>query len=212
MPYNTFNSYFHSPSWRSRRSKQTQSWLQLQSESIHDIPPRRPRASLNLLSIISKFEALDAISLPIKIPSLKPAPLQLSHNSSRRQTGTKASQIGKFPTIFSPRDKSTGNHDDIGSIDEFTLGRGDLSSTLDSIGAGSSPRRPRKLRKSQPSNKANTFKPRETFEAFHFQDDGSLDTVVGQEQSEEGPKRRKTIRDIINYFDGGMNVHFSFFK
>ena len=213
MPYNTVNSYFHSPSRRNRRSKQTQSWHHLQSESVQELPPQRPRVSLGLVSMISKFEALDAISLPIKIQSLQPAPLQLSRNSSRRQTGTKVSQIRKLSSIFSPREKNTNSHDDIGSIDEFALGKGDYSSTVDSIGAGSSPRRPRKLRKSQLSNKVDTIKPYETLKAFHYQDGGRQDTVVTtQGQSEGRWKKRRTIRDIIKFYDGGSNAHFSSFN
>jgi len=213
MPYNTVISYFHSPSRWNRRSKETQSWHHLQPENIQELPPQRPIASFSVLSIISKFETLDAISLPIKIRSLQPAPLQLSRGSSRRQTGTRASQIGKISTIFSPRDRIADSHVDMGSIDEFKLGRDDCSSVLGSIGAGSSPRKPRKLRKSQPPNKANTLKRREAIKTFHHKDGGSLDTVITtQEQSEGGWKRRRTIRDIIKFYDGGMNAPCSSFN
>ncbi|EPE29445.1 hypothetical protein GLAREA_00605 [Glarea lozoyensis ATCC 20868] len=60
-------------------------------------------SSLNLFSIISKFEALDAVSLPCQIPALQPAPLQVSHNSVKRRGETGATgHMKKLDTVFSP--------------------------------------------------------------------------------------------------------------
>ena len=209
MPYGTVNSYFHSPSRWNRRSKQTQSWDHGQSESIHDILPRRPRVSINLFSIISKFEALDAISLPFKIRELQPAPLQLSRDSSRRQAGTRTNQIKKLSTFFSLRDKSTDSQKGLGSIDEFALGREDFLGAQVSIGANLTVSRhgKSKLGKPQSSSKDSPLRLRETFKAFPYQDEGNRDTVL-QEKSEGGSKRRRTIKDIIKFYDGSMNAHF----
>lgn len=211
MPYNTVNSYFHASSRRNRHSKQTQSWHYQNSSSINvnENSPRRPKISFNLFSIISKFEALDAISLPIKMPSLQPAPLQLSRNNSRRQTGTRASQIKRLSTIFSPRDRSTEYFADVGSNDESTSVE-ELSIAKESVGAGASARRhgKGKLRKSPPSARADA---RKSFKAFRYQDHGSGDTVIAMpERGEGGWKRRRTIKDMIKFYDGSMNEVLAF--
>lgn len=185
-----------------RRSKQTPSW---HHDSIPNTTPQRSRISRNLFSIISRFEELDAVSLPIKRKSLLPAPLQLSHTSPRRQTVTKAAQIRKLSRIFSPRDKSNGTQEVVGSIDEAALGRGDFKGVHGILDANSSARRHRKskVRRARSSSRASSMKPHDI-----SQDKGVVDTVE-QEKREGGSKRRRTIKDFIRLYDGSMNPYFS---
>ena len=67
----------------------------------------KPKISQKLRSLVSKFETLDTFNDEFKIPSLQPAPLQVSRNSTRRRAGTGASTgQGRLSTIFSPVTRS----------------------------------------------------------------------------------------------------------
>ncbi|TVY45607.1 Pheromone P-factor receptor [Lachnellula occidentalis] len=182
-----------------RGSKQTISW---HHESIPDITSQRRRISSNLFSIISKFEELDAVSLPIKRKSLEPAPLQLARTWSRRQTGTKATQIDKASKIFSPKDNNNGIQEAAGSIHGVASGQGDSKRAQGSIDERSTARRRGKdnFRK---ASRDGSIRPHET-----FQDKGVVDTV-GQGKGEGGSKRRRTIKDMIRLYDGSMNLSLS---
>jgi hypothetical protein len=163
-----------------------------------------------MFSIISKFEALDAVGLPIKIPSLQPAHLHISRNSSRRNTGTESTQIKRLSTIFSPRNKSSDVADEVGHIDEATSGR---EGRLIAPEVGGSPPTKKlervKLRKSQylirPGTSTTYAKSKDL--PSHYQDRGSSDTIMVTQDTLGGRlKRRKTIKDIIRFYDGGMFV------
>jgi len=221
MVYNTVNSYFQSTSGRDHHSRHRQSYHYTRSENTQIHTPqqlrqpesssvRLPGRSHNMFSMISKFEALDAVSLPIKIPSLQPAHLQISRNSSRRQTGTENTQIKRLSTIFSPRNKSNDLPDGVGHIDELPSGR-EGSSNIQGVGGTSLLKKPGRgrLRKAQPSIKPTTSASPLIAKQLpcRLQDKGSGDTV----QATQGPqevrlRRRKTIRDIIRFYDGGKTT------
>jgi hypothetical protein len=67
---------------------------------------RSNKISPHLLSLISKFEALDALSHEIHIPALRSAPLQTSRNSLPRRGGLDGPVSMKLEEIFSPRRKT----------------------------------------------------------------------------------------------------------
>ena len=187
-----------------RGSQQTVSW---HHESIPNTTPQRSRVSGNLFSLISRFEELDAVSLPIKRKSLQPAPLQLSHASSKRPMGVKATQIRKLSRIFSPKDKSKGTQEIVNSLDEAALDRGDFKGAQGNLDANLSARRHEKGKpqKARSLSRAISIRPHET-----SQDKRVVDTV-GQEKGEGGSRRRRTIKDIISLYDGSMNLYFSIY-
>lgn len=222
MPYSTVNSYFQSASERDRHSKQTQSYHNRRSEGIQihtpqKLAPREPSSvrlthgtSFNMLSIISKFETLDAVSLPIKVPSLQPSHLHISRNSSRRNTGTEGTQIKRLSTIFSPRNKNSDIAGGVGHIDEVTLGREGAFNTEDFGGSASTRKSERgKLRKPQYPIKSGTSTNHAKSKDLpsHYQGEGLSDTIMATQDTLEGRlKRRKTIKDIIRFYDGGIFV------
>lgn len=85
---------------------------------------RFPHRTSLRLSRISKFEALDALGVPIRLPSKRPAHLQLSRGSISGK-GTDTSHTRRLSTIFSPvsdnRDQYTTFHPRMTSLLEETL-------------------------------------------------------------------------------------------
>ena len=64
---------------------------------------RRNKVSCHLFPLISKFEALDALSQEIQEPSLWPAPLHTSRTSTMPRGGFDGPTSMKLEAIFSPR-------------------------------------------------------------------------------------------------------------
>jgi hypothetical protein len=155
----------------------------------------------NLLSRISKFEALDALSTPINISSLRPAHLQISRQSISLK-GTEICHRKRLPTIFSP---SSETRDLCGRIDDdFTCEQDALADT--------------KTRKWSSSKGAGLKKNREehsSYESVNTRMRGGVwDTVtkakaVGSVTSaylqSETPSRKK-MRDMIKIYDGSLDT------
>src|ERR1700709_152724 len=80
-------------------------------------------ASLKLVSLISKFEALDALSLQFTIPSLQPAHLQISREPFRGRAATRPSvQQKKSSTFLNLKSRSAVRYGDTFSDDEAQSG------------------------------------------------------------------------------------------
>lgn len=184
------------------------------------LPVLRParNSSRNLFSIISKFEALDAVSLPPRIPALQPAPLQVSHNSSARRRGnTRATdQLRKLSTIFSPESKTPVSRDIRHETQENAYPGQDRNMSNEhensetnskSVAAKSSWRNRTKRsfspRKSKGSSRgsgragARSDSPTKT----NIQHLGGTSNAI-----DTGAKKRgSSIKDMIRFYDGGIS-------
>jgi hypothetical protein len=158
--------------------------------------------NLNLLSRITKFEALDALSMPVKLSSLRPAHLRISRNSSPRK-GTEARHRKRLSTIFSPSSESRDEYIQI--EDDFASERDTLASSKPRKWFSSKTADSRKVRRSQASHKSANARLSgrvwETTEAPRSKEpavtipEGQNDTVT----------RKKTIREMIRLYDGSSD-------
>jgi hypothetical protein len=162
--------------------------------------------SLNLISLVSRFEALDALSLPFKHSSLQPASLRVSQKISARRVEKSANHCTKLSTILIPTaNQSPQEYSHVMSEDEPTSGRDDVfissSSTL-----RFSPEKPimRYVRKAQTCRQPSTTRLR----------GGDWDTIQAMTRNRAGINKafnevpnnkdeRRSIRDIIRLYDGG---------
>jgi hypothetical protein len=165
------------------------------------------RTSFNLISLITKFEALDALSLPFQSPSLQPAPLQVSPRLRKRGGGggTVAGHFRRLSTIFSPPSGSgVDNEDPFVSEDDPLSGRETLfsSSKARAFGSHTSKADTRSLGKLRGTHKrgsilitsADTQKQKYT----------ATSNVTAPYVKNEFPSNHKrSIRDMIKLYDGG---------
>lgn len=66
-----------------------------------------------LRCLVGKFEAMDALSLPIQDITLQPAPLSPARNSPRRRGRTRDSSQKRLSTILSPTNRSSSKDEDV---------------------------------------------------------------------------------------------------
>ncbi|KAI9644130.1 hypothetical protein NHQ30_007483 [Ciborinia camelliae] len=78
----------------------------------------KPAVTSALRCLVGKFEAMDALSLPIQDLTLQPAPLHSARNSPRKRSRTRDSSQKRLSTILSPTIRSLSNEDDV-FIDEY---------------------------------------------------------------------------------------------
>ena len=160
--------------------------------------------SVNLFSLISKFEALDSLSLPTNVPTLQPAALQLSRGSHRLRGGTYASPQKRLSIIFSPRNHSGNRYrsiyseDDFGSAGEDILGEANLI-THGYAGENSGPGRIR--RHKLPRTPASIRLPGRNRKASPI----AAPTTYPQIPPTRG-NRGSAVRDIIRFYDGSTDL------
>lgn len=220
MTYRTTNP---NPPWYGRWSRRSQSQPSPQShqDNSTNTSPRNNKkhtssapiphgVSFNLVSLVTKFETLDALSLPIAIPFLQPAPLQISRTASRQKDATGTSYKRKLSTIFSLR---RGSMERCG-IDTF---EDEIKRGVAGIFSSSNPKWPssldkeidqRKLRKAQTSYKPSSIRLRggvwDPVETIHGIGIGAVaGPYVQNEILDE--KKGGSIQDKIRFFDGGKN-------
>jgi len=158
--------------------------------------PRRKGFSLNLLSLISKFEALDALSLPIQFPTLRPAPLQVSPNYSRHEE-TEASRRGALLTIFNLKSES---QDVCTPIVSRTSGPDDVFGPTSSRISYSAPKT-RKLRKVQVYSKPSSIKQLGgVWGRAESEDMGGITALFVESKAPN--KKRNSIQDMVRLYDG----------
>lgn len=165
---------------------------------------RSNKISHHLIPLISKFEALDALSHEIQVPSLRPAPLQISRNSSSRRGGSDSAASTHFDSIFSPRRRSRARYGDILIENLMDSAPEDMfaSSTIKRSGWG-------KLKQTQSPYKVNSIRLR------NLARQSSLATVketdVGRKMrgctgnSDPLAKRERedsVVRERIKFYDG----------
>jgi hypothetical protein len=170
-----------------------------QSSSIH----LSRGINLNLLARISKFEALDALSMPIKLSSLRPAHLKISRNSVSLK-GTETIHRKRLSTIFSPSSESRDEYAQLD--DEFTSEQDTPASPKSRKWFFSKTTDSRKLRRSQASYRSPNIKMRGGVrETSETPETKGIDTVTITDVQKEAPSRRKTIRDMIKLYDGSSD-------
>ncbi|PVH80759.1 hypothetical protein DL98DRAFT_654454 [Cadophora sp. DSE1049] len=167
--------------------------------------------SFNLVSLVTKFEALDALSLPFTTPSLQPAPLQISRNSSRQKEGTGFHYRRRLSTIFSPKRGSSEKRENGPSEAELQPAYTDIFDSLTSRTLGSLDKKAdsRKLRKAQTSYKPSSIRLRggvwDPSDAFHGRGIGAVAApYIENERLDE--KKGGSIRDKIRFYDGTVST------
>lgn len=122
------SNYHPSPTRSDRRSHQARS-QKLPPTKLADSSPSTKyktssfrllrESSLNLFSLISKFETLDVLGLPVRIKTAQPAPLQTQQNSTKKRAGTGATHQKRLSTIFCPGNRSQENYGDVFLENEY---------------------------------------------------------------------------------------------
>lgn len=191
-------------SGRNRHSRQAKSYQPKYSERIlsNSSPHQLPYGvSHGVLSIISRFEQLNAGSLLVEASSLRPAALQLSRSSSRRRTGI---ILKKFPAIYSPNENSSDTQYNIDHEDkDLSVCGGFFGVPTRTTSVNS--RRTNELQEFRPSGIILSSKVTGDFKvptAQHPIEKAVSTTVELSRSCVEDPKRRKTVKDIIRFYDG----------
>jgi hypothetical protein len=194
-----------------------------------EIPPSHPppqtallpvrNSSLNLFSIISKFEALDAVSLPYRVPALQPAPLQVSHNSARKTGGTGATgQLRKLSIIFSPENKTPVSRKSQNEPQENTHPRQERESIFTEDENTGTIKKSAVQRSSWRNRTRKNLSPRKSRSSLLGSGMGRSRSgspvkkglgawSVGQMEVEGTAKKRgRSIKDMIRFYDGGTSL------
>lgn len=220
MTFDPTNSTYTTPPRRNRRSRQTQTYhtspakhsfpreLSPQNHAARSASLQLPqRMSLNLLSLVSKFEALDAFSLPIKFPSMCPAPLQVSRNSSITRRVTATSHKRRLSTIFSPTNENRERDILSPSEDDITSERDTLYLAKSRTWIPSQKYFLRKPRKSQDSSKSSDLRMRNGVRGNEDIREGiGVRSVTAPYVQNETPAKKRGIRDMIRFYDGSTDT------
>ncbi|KAF7895495.1 uncharacterized protein EAF01_009457 [Botrytis porri] len=78
----------------------------------------KPVVKSSLRCLVGKFEAMDALSLPIQDFTLQPAPLHSARNSSRKGSRSRDSSQKRLSTILSPTSRNKSRDGDV-FIEEY---------------------------------------------------------------------------------------------
>jgi len=219
MDFDPINSLFGSPPRDGHARRQNQTYdtptrneklsatneeTLLQNPKTQSTSVRVTRGiNLNLLSRISKFEALDALSMPIKLPNLRPAHLQVSRNSSSLK-GTETSHRKRLSKIFSPSSEHRGDYT---RIEEEAIPEQDtLVSPKSRKWFSSKTTKSRKMQKSEASHTSAKIKVqvgvRDTTDASESKGIGA---VTSPYVKNEVPERKKSMGDMIKLYDGSSD-------
>ena len=218
MSYSTSKSNYPSLKYRRRGARQTRSYentpghqenaAEHQDTSL--LPPKFRSSSLrlphtishNLISLVSRFEALDALSLPFKHSSPQLGSLRGLQNSSARRVGADASHYTNLSTIFFPSmNRSPLGYPHIFSEDNLPSGRDDIFiSSSSPLRLSSTKLNSRYIGKAQSSSKPNSTR-------LHSGEWDACQATASKisKARNEGPNNkhvRRPIRDIIKLYDG----------
>ena len=218
MSYSTSKSNYSSLKYRRHGARQTQSYQNTpghqENAAEHQdtslLPPKFRSSSLrlphaishNLISLVSRFEALDALSLPFKHSSPQLGSLRGLHNSSARRVGAGASYCTKLSTIFIPSmNRSPLGYPHIFSEDNLPSGRDDIFiSSSSPLRLSSTKINSRYIGKAQSSSKPSSTR-------LHGGEWDACQATASKisKARNEGPNNkdvRRPIRDIIRLYDG----------
>lgn len=216
MDFDPINSPLGSPPRNGHRKNQTNSAPLIsrkhsingeeaptQSAKTESSSVRVTRAiNLNLLSRISKFEALDALSMPIKLTSFRPAHLKSARNSTSHR-GTEAGHRKRLSTIFNPSSESRDKY--IPIDDELTSKQDTAASPKSRKWFSSKTVDSRKPRRSEASYKSANIRMREGVgDTTEASESKGIGTVAAAYVQNEGPARKKMMEDMIKLYDGSL--------
>ncbi|CZR53032.1 uncharacterized protein PAC_02910 [Phialocephala subalpina] len=209
------------PASNTYRSRQTQSGNSPSTQRLFssDLPDSSPKSlkseqdsirathkiSFNLVSLVTKFEALDALSLPLKVRSLQAAPLQVSPRLRRRGGGKATGRLRRLSTIFSPSRSSGGNDDPFFSETDPYSGRENIfSSSNVKVTTSFSKAGTKKLRKVQSTHNGNSI--RKWGRGSKTVQESPASVVTAPYVKNEFPvKNKPSIRDMIKLYDGAIS-------
>ena len=217
-----FPNIYASPPNASHLSRQSHSYCAQDSQSSTQSPykdelpqdskyftasvGRSNKISHHLFPLISKFEALDALSHSIQIPSLRPAPLQVSRNSSPRRGGVVIPSSINFEAIFSPRRRSQSRHEGMFLENMISSPPEDVftSSTIKKSGSA-------KLKQTHLSSKVTNIRlrggiPQNNLATLKESDSGTgiRGHTGGAKETMKGTKENGIVKERIKLFDGCM--------
>ncbi|KAF8858882.1 hypothetical protein BDZ45DRAFT_802086 [Acephala macrosclerotiorum] len=163
------------------------------------------KISFNLVSLVTKFEALDALSLPFKPQSLQPAPLQVSPRLRRRGGGKATGHLKRLSTIFSSNRSGGDNEDPFFSEDEPYPGRENLFSSSNAKTSDSLNKQDiKKLRKVQSTRNGNSIR-RWGRSSKNVQKSPASVVTAPYVKNEFPAKNKRSIRDMIKLYDGAIS-------
>lgn len=214
MDFDSVNRIYASPPRRERRQNQTYCTpypkhsndngepllesAKTQSSAQSSIRLARG-INLTLLSRISKFEALDALSMPIKLQSLRPAHLRLSRNSSTFKW-TETSNKKMLSAIFSPSNESQNQYTRI--EDGFTSEQHPPVSPKSIKWFSPKKVHSKMLPRSETSNNSAKVKMcGDVPDRTEASESKGVDTVAFEDMLNETPARKKTFGEIIKLYD-----------
>ncbi|KAH7419849.1 hypothetical protein BKA64DRAFT_737960 [Cadophora sp. MPI-SDFR-AT-0126] len=167
--------------------------------------------SFNLVSLVSKFEALDALSLPFTTPSLQPAPLHILRSSPRPKEGIGTSYRRRLSTIFKTKSGISKANENGPSEARLQPAYTDIFDSLSSRELGSLDKKAdsRRLRKEHISYKPNSIRFRgdvwDPADTIHGRGIGTVAaTYIENERLDE--KKGGSIRDKIIFYDGTVST------
>ncbi|QSZ33343.1 hypothetical protein DSL72_002931 [Monilinia vaccinii-corymbosi] len=172
----------------------------------------KPVVKPALRCLVGKFEAMDALSLPIQDPTLQPAPLHSARNSPRRRGIARESSQRRLSPILSPNSTGLSKDDDV-FVDEY-VGNNACGDTLSSPKSTilRSPMKQfhsRRLRTPQhlgkvvktPSRRVNLITPSRPISKHRNTTGGEFPTYVLPQKS-PNKTTGSIIKDRIRFFDG----------
>ncbi|KAE8445641.1 hypothetical protein EG329_012938 [Mollisiaceae sp. DMI_Dod_QoI] len=161
------------------------------------------RISSNLVSLVTKFEALDALSLPFKVPSLQPAPLEVSSPVRRRGGGTATGAFRRLSTIFNQRGSGGDREDPFFSEGDAISSRENIFN-LSSAKVLVSLSKADSMRSKKVQNKSSGNSIKKWGRVAKVGQDSPASNITAPYVKNEFPTKNKgTIRDKIRLYDGG---------
>ncbi|CZT41226.1 uncharacterized protein RSE6_00945 [Rhynchosporium secalis] len=167
-------------------------------------PPNR--VSFNLASLVTKFEALDALNLTFTKTTLHPAPGQVSRKHSTRKGTTGSNYRSRLSTIFSPRRGSPAKHDHEFSNEDIQAVQAEVfdSSKTPETARLKEKLDARRLEKEQTLYEPSNIMSRDGVEDITDVPQRGAGSIAAPYIQNEIPdeKRRGSLRDRIQVYDG----------
>ncbi|KAF7952966.1 hypothetical protein EAE96_006188 [Botrytis aclada] len=175
----------------------------------------KPVVTSALRCLVGKFEAIDALSLPVQGFTLQPAPLQSARKSPRKRSRTRDSSQRRLSTILSPVSRNTSRDGDV-FIEEYMRNNtwGDTPSSAKSTFLRSQKRQFQSRRLRTPQQPAKTLKtPSKSENRMASSRSASKNMSSRKPETpaytlpKKSPNKKigNTIKDRIRFFDGSLD-------
>ncbi|TGO37133.1 hypothetical protein BHYA_0105g00250 [Botrytis hyacinthi] len=178
----------------------------------------KPVVKSALRCLVGKFEAMDALSLPIQDFTLQPAPLHSARNSPRKRSRTRDSSQKRLSTILSPTSRDFSRDGDV-FIEEYMRNHtwGDTPSSTKSTLLRSQKRQFQSRRLRTPKQPVKTIKMPSKSENPMVSSGSTPKNMSGKKTEtpaytlpKKSPNKKigNMIRDRIRFFDGSPDEKF----